>query len=408
MLKHGFILCDERVFAGNSTPIITASSSFRNPPPLRLRKRASSVCCGSLRTHSCSPTYPCEVRKEAPAKKGQRGMDDDDTTEGEMHPTMVRRTIVNDVMRAVKATVGGTYGMAVTSEGKPRVHRAIGLGAEPGASFIPQMESRDFEYFIGDAASYVDMAATIGRFDIYQAKDVPSYFFERVWRPMEVHSCIAINIAEGHQFIAHVCVFRGRNYPPFTKDDLYLLRELQKKTNAALCTAYAREHISNPGALSHRTPQLHEGTLFFGLDNYGWLENGDVAAFRNFGARQELLKRAHRMVEQHARHSEFFLNDALVRLARLSNEHTTGAKDGFLAKVSKVQPWRMSSIYFLPRATRRVAAMAANSSTVDEIAASLKRSPETIRTHLKSAYSFLDISSRVELAVEVLGALRSR
>ena len=61
----------------------------------------------------------------------------------------------------------------------------------------------------------------------------------------------------------------------------------------------------------------------------------------------------------------------------------------------------------LNAAEKALVAMAARGATGNEIAARLDRSPETVRTHLKRAYTALGISSRTQLGIVVRSLTRA-
>lgn len=69
----------------------------------------------------------------------------------------------------------------------------------------------------------------------------------------------------------------------------------------------------------------------------------------------------------------------------------------WLVSVGSPQPYRLSPVSLLTDMQREVALSAANGATVPEIARSLGRTRETVRTHLRAIYNQLEICSRVEL-----------
>jgi len=74
--------------------------------------------------------------------------------------------------------------------------------------------------------------------------------------------------------------------------------------------------------------------------------------------------------------------------------------EGEPAFLITARPLRLMSIpeaMRLSAVKRRVAALAAVGCTIDEIASDLKRSPHTVRTHLRKIYEDLGVANRVEL-----------
>lgn len=84
-----------------------------------------------------------------------------------------------------------------------------------------------------------------------------------------------------------------------------------------------------------------------------------------------------------------------IRLTRLDG---AGAQVRYLARITPATPFRQSCDTLLSPVQRQVAQYAASGATVQEIADALQRAPETIRTHLRAAYSRLGVSTRLELA----------
>ncbi|MCB9741350.1 MAG: helix-turn-helix transcriptional regulator [Alphaproteobacteria bacterium] len=70
----------------------------------------------------------------------------------------------------------------------------------------------------------------------------------------------------------------------------------------------------------------------------------------------------------------------------------------YLLSVVPPRPELAEALAKLSPAQLQVAEFAASGATVREIAATLERSPETVRTHLKAVYDALWVGNRVELA----------
>ena len=70
----------------------------------------------------------------------------------------------------------------------------------------------------------------------------------------------------------------------------------------------------------------------------------------------------------------------------------------WLMELGSARPFRLPPRRVLTPAQHEVASSAASGATVPEIARSLNRTADTIRSHLKEIYRRLDVASRVELA----------
>lgn len=72
-------------------------------------------------------------------------------------------------------------------------------------------------------------------------------------------------------------------------------------------------------------------------------------------------------------------------------------RPGWLVTAEGAQPYRLHPTALLSRAQEEVALSAVSGATVPEIARSLERQPDTIRSHLRAVYRRLGVCSRVEL-----------
>lgn len=129
-----------------------------------------------------------------------------------------------------------------------------------------------------------------------------------------------------------------------------------------------------------------EGRLLAGCDDLPpWLALA--------GMRRALASRARHIGSTGTSDTVEVLGQALLRIRVMR-----GPRPLYLVQVTALEPLLLSPLGRLSAAQLRVAAFAAVGATVPEIARSLGRSDNTIRTHLKSIYRRLEIASRLELA----------
>ena len=70
----------------------------------------------------------------------------------------------------------------------------------------------------------------------------------------------------------------------------------------------------------------------------------------------------------------------------------------FLVQLAPAAVLRTATDTLLSPVQRQVAMFAASGATIGQIATSMNRAPETVRSHLREAYASLGVNSRLELA----------
>ncbi|MFT5685017.1 MAG: DNA-binding CsgD family transcriptional regulator [Myxococcota bacterium] len=93
-------------------------------------------------------------------------------------------------------------------------------------------------------------------------------------------------------------------------------------------------------------------------------------------------------------HTRLFVSPGTV----LEIHRLHGTQSRYLVRISAATPLRVPRLSCLTKSQLQVAGFAAAGATSAEIARSLGRSLETVRSHLKATYFRLDIASRAELA----------
>lgn len=152
----------------------------------------------------------------------------------------------------------------------------------------------------------------------------------------------------------------------------------------ALVRDWLRAHLETPR-------EAIEGTLV--VDDEGepmWIDRTALAAWRGEPALVRLVREARRRPTQACR--------LLARGRLLSARRLLGAGSCWLVEVTRAPDLRVAADAVLTPTQRRVAHYAAVGATVEEIAQTVAKSPETVRSHLKSVYRRLDVANRVELA----------
>lgn len=98
-----------------------------------------------------------------------------------------------------------------------------------------------------------------------------------------------------------------------------------------------------------------------------------------------------------------------VELARCNFVPMIGAHRLFLVQLSESRAVEKSAVALSPT-QREVVSFAVSGATVSEIASAIGRKPETVRSHLREAYTRLGVSNRVELvrALDTSAPVRPR
>jgi DNA-binding NarL/FixJ family response regulator len=96
--------------------------------------------------------------------------------------------------------------------------------------------------------------------------------------------------------------------------------------------------------------------------------------------------------------AEFEVAGYGLRLVPMLTRADDGVTIGFLACLRRIRSEVDQGLETLTPTQLVVAEYAASGSTIVEIAEAMDRSPHTIKTHMKSIYRRLEVSSRLELA----------
>lgn len=211
--------------------------------------------------------------------------------------------------------------------------------------------------------------------------------YRRVLAPAGFVDLARLLIYDKSRFVGTVGAVRLGNSKRFSRNDRRRLTPHIERISSSLLTADSLIRDPMP-----RTPGAYVVMRASGEVDYAsavghdWLTREDFA-----DALGELIRE---LVVEGKQETVIVLRQAETRVLRLDG----GGELRFLVKLAPAAPLRASIDNTLSPVQRQIAQFAASGATVAQIAETLQRSAETVRHHLKEAYSRLGVSSRLELA----------
>lgn len=304
----------------------------------------------------------------------------------------MRRALLRELMKASGVSIGLSHGLVVDPEGELRVVDVLTEGIA-GTPPLADLEGRSFSDLGASIASMLMDGVAFGRFTAVaknlEFPPVPA----RLWEPLGAHSAFAMNLAHDGIFVAHISLVRTEAEPPATPADLVSLRSWPKVVEQVHLAAAARSERRSEGA----------STFVIDHEGHPTLSAGQPRHWQDAEMRKAILSLVETLDTQSpdAEPVDGYFEGALIRGQRLRGVER---EDGYLIRVAPARPWPVPPVLELPPMSRKVAALAARGATAADIAETLGRSQDTIRTHLRRAYETLGISSRTELT-QIIGQL---
>jgi len=206
--------------------------------------------------------------------------------------------------------------------------------------------------------------------------------FGAVLRQFGVNDRIRMFVYDGRRFVGWIGALRfAPNRTRFTRADRRRLAPIAAAASASILEADAIARGSVP--LGTGFVAMHRGgdVEYASLEGHAWLNRP--------GFSLALQRRMSLMEPQSA--------GVAVELAECRVVPMTGAHSLLLVQLSEAKSIETSAIRLSPT-QREVASFAASGATVAEIASAMGRRPETVRSHLREAYTRLGVSNRVELS----------
>ncbi len=206
-----------------------------------------------------------------------------------------------------------------------------------------------------------------------------------LWQVAGIRSTLGMTVMHDDMLVGGIALVRLNGEPGFGRVDINAARALEADTVRWFSAAWRRRIADS------RPPGSRSYIVF---DRAGRLRSVSRGASR-WLADEAVRARLGELAASFARGAS--RPEAFVRRAPVRFEPLDGEGGSVLAIVEEAAAHRPGPREKLTDAQRRVADLAVAGATVKEIAAGLKRSPETVRDHLKAIYERLGIGSRVEL-----------
>ena len=299
-----------------------------------------------------------------------------------------RREVVREAMRRANATTGLFYDLAIDPDsGVLRFGTIVSVDLANDVKFhhlAAKFVGIPYEDALDDPATPVDSFQPLGHFGHTTPDELPRAFVEAFCRPAGIHDLLSMNVVDDGSFAGNLTLYRRGDEPPFTPEDCANLRAHEARLAASVV---ARSRVDHVG------PQDMTG-LLFGVDGRVCVTSGVVPTE---ALRESLEAVVARFRGSNAMSASSMAGRCRVRMMKMldANDCPTGE---VLVIARAMKAWRVPEIVHLTVTQRRVAAFAGSGATVNEIAAAMGRSRDTIRAHLRATYEVLGIGTRAELA----------
>lgn len=301
-------------------------------------------------------------------------------------PDEIRKRVNGEVARIADADIGMCYGLASIGEDNrvswARASNGPGIAdafRQDAAARSPVLDPRrpsprETQVFLEGAA-------------ILPPNFDESHQYRHHWVPNRIHDQIRLLVYSGPRFIGWVGGFRRKGQPKFDVRDRRRMARLVTGVRGALCAADTLDRQS--GLESH---------AFLVVRPDGTVDCASRAAVQWLDTRgtREAVRRTVRRWERRgdAVPTQTLAAGAQVEVARLD----ASSPVRYLLTIS---PWTaptLASDAELSPHQREIAAFVASGASSDEIARTLGRSRETVRSHVRTIYRRLGVQSRLELS----------
>ncbi len=244
-----------------------------------------------------------------------------------------------------------------------------------------------------DTLDGVETLVPMNRFGDCQRTTIPRMLLYLFWVPNRINSSLSMNVVEDGRFVGHISLFRKVNASePYNGTELRGQgRQWQRDTITLLSTTHALM-VNGP---------KKRATFLYTVDGHLSLQSKtdlDWADERFMEIVRDVVSDFLGSGDEEREVQEL---GAHLKLTALGE----GSERAVLVVVEPLLVPELSAMCMLSPTQRLVASYAAKGSTINEIATTMSRSRETVKTHLKTIYERLEINSRSELAALYESAL---
>lgn len=292
---------------------------------------------------------------------------------------VIRLNLLQELCTAVTANIAVSYDMLVdTSTGSLYCGTTVVHGASAAQRLFAGLEGHLF----GKLDVGLDEAPPVNTWGLGAPDTIAPAIREAVWEPLGIHSAIGILVTDGDVLVGGVDLYRVGMSPPFDLADLATCQARRPDVDHALQVAAG---LACPPRGGRTVVVNAKGAVL-------------MASPGNDAERAALLEHCMPVIQQAGDHNtarvELILERERVQVTPLN---TAEGEPAFLITARPLRLMSIPEAMRLSAVKRRVAALAAVGCTIDEIASDLKRSPHTVRTHLRKIYEDLGVANRVEL-----------
>ena len=303
----------------------------------------------------------------------------------------VLSALMNVLVHIGNADASGYFTIGVDGEGVPRFIDIHAAGPATIVQALKSIEGVAYTSLLTPTESF-RRAPKFGCFTAMSRANFDSELARRTWDPAGIHTALGLNAQSTRgKFLGQVTLFRAGSSHEFSSRERDLLQRFASKIEAVLAAVFPSFGTEHRDAI-----------LLFRPDGELWMQRGHPAACDETEFRRSLEAMVARIRSGETTMIDAFVEEALVRACLLE-----GQDAAVLVTIHQVQPMVVDRLYLLSPTCRQIIAAACQGATAVEIAKTLNRSPETIRTHMKLAYEQLGIGTRAEIVALVERSISS-
>lgn len=299
-------------------------------------------------------------------------------------------------LRVFATAEGAFVYQAAEVGGKLRLASSTAAG-EPAAQAMARFAALDSGALDEILASHRHPKAATSRgfieWDRLLSNDHPQKHVvsRQVWKASGIRDVMQVLVYDGSRLAAAVGVLRTSSM--FSPQDRRAINSLYETVRIAMIAADRVEREQLPKGHESIILSATGEILFFAEDARPWLS---VPGFR-----ERIGEVARSLHAADAPLGAVAHGPLQVMMSRLASAKGPSC---FLARLKPSTPLEKSEDAVLSPVQREVAKLAANGATIAEIAATLGRGTETVRSHLSEVYRRLGVSTRIDLARALSGS----
>jgi DNA-binding CsgD family transcriptional regulator len=237
-----------------------------------------------------------------------------------------------------------------------------------------------------EGTSYTDLELGVEHISAMNAvtsvtqADLSNHWVDTVWKPADVHCAMRINSLDGEMFGGQIAGLRVSSRPLYGRCDVRAAQSFLPLALSALRMACRLSRTGDTVALK-----------LFKPDGTPWMRS--PVPFPASLLTPSLTEWIQQICRDKLSHACIFFDRYRLEAVSMSGS----GERGVLVSAWPMLPLRVPRVLMLTPTQRQVASYAASGATVSEIAEHLDRSPDTVKSHLKTLYKELGVASRAEL-----------